>query len=321
MIIENLYGSIIKTYFKESSRVNILSGYGSGAFLQHVIEECPRLKIDLYLGMTQEGISKSSHDIFQDITRGNENINVYYQIEGAPNHMKIYSVFEDEILKKSFVGSANFTENGFVNNKEILLKSDIDFKEVFETQSINSLICTDIDIEKYVNIYRESLSDYEEVDKPQESVTSVGVGDERFNPGLSKLISMRNKASVKYYKEFDIEVVKSNDENWRFTGINTALYGGVPHITLGNTLYLKKVFPKGAEFTIVTEDDKEYKVRTSAKDRNALYFVDINIYEYFRNMLGLEEERPISSKDLKAIESNQMKFIRLDELRYYTEFY
>lgn len=321
MIIENLYENIIKAYFKENSRINILSGYGSGTFLQRVIEECPPLKIDLYLGMTHEGISKSSHDIFQNITRENEDINVHYQIEGSPNHMKIYSVFEDKALKKSFVGSANFTENGFVNNKEILLKSDIDFKEVFEAQSINSLICTDIDIEKYVNIYREPLTDYKEIEKPQERITFASTGDESFNPGFRKLISMRNKASVKYFKEFDIEVVKSNDENWEFTGINTALYGGVPHITLGNTLYLKKVFPKGAEFTLVTEDDKEYKVRTSAKYRNALYFVDINIYEYFRDKLGLEEKRPISSQDLKAIESNQMKFIRLDELRYYTEFY
>src|SRR5699024_1693769 len=265
-----------ETYFKKSDRVTILSGYGSGSFLKKVLKDCPESKIDLYLGMTHEGVSKSSHYTFQHLTKKNPNINVYYQIKGTPNHMKIYSIFNLDDQRISFTGSANFTENGFEYNREILVEGNLDFNEVFDAQHIDSLICTDIDIEKYVNIYSAVIEDPESSEKNEKDESSFVTGIKIYNPKSTKLISMRNKASHKYFKEFDIEVVKSNDKNWEFTGINSGLYGGIPHLTIGNTLYLKRVFPRDTEFSLITNEDKEYKVKASVEDRDALHFIDEN---------------------------------------------
>lgn len=321
MIIDNLYENIIKTCFKKSNRITILSGYGSGKFLKKVLKDCPELKLDLYLGMTHEGVSTSSHHTFQHLTKTNPYINVYYQIKGTPNHMKIYSIYNLDEQMVSFAGSANFTENGFEYNKEILVEGNLDFKEIFDAQHINSLICTDRDIEKYVNIYNAVIEDSDDSETNRKYESSFVSGSKIYNPKSNKLISMRNKASHKYFKEFDIEVVKSNDKNWEFTGINSGLYGGTPHLDIGNTLYLKQVFPRDTDFSLITDEDKEYKVRASANDRDALYFIDEDIYDFFRKKLGWKQIRPISYKDLRAIGSNQIKFIRLDKLKYYIEFY
>lgn len=321
MFIDNLYENIITADFKKSDRITILSGYASGSFLKKVLKAYPDLKIDLYLGMTHEGVSISSHQIFQDLTENNLNINVYYQINGPPNHMKIYSLFNLNEQRKSFVGSANFTENGFEYNKEILVEGNLDFTEVFDIQRINSLICTDMDIEKYVNIYSAVIEELICGDSEVKGKDSSVSDSEKYNPKSNKLISMRNKANHKYYKEFEIEIVKSNDKNWEFTGINNGLYGGKPHITIGNTLYRDRVFPRDTEFSLITGEDKEHKVRVSAKNRDALYFVDEDIYEYFRKKLGWKQKKPISHGDLEAVYSNHVKFIRLDKLKYFIEFY
>lgn len=322
MFIDNLYENIIEKDFKDYHTIKILSGYGSGLFLEKVIRECPELKIDLYLGMTKEGVATNSHQTFQELTKNNPNINVYYQIKGRPNHMKIYSLFKNKKKSKSFVGSANFTENGFEYNKEILVEGNLDFTEIFDTQQINSLICTHSDIEKYVSINSAVIE--EPVPCEEEANTKgrlVATENNSYHSKNRKLISMRNKANYKYYKEFEIEVVKSNDKNWEFTGINNGLYGGVPHITIGNTLYLKKVFPRENDFLLITDEEKEYKVRVSAKKRDALYFKDIDIYEHFRSKLRWEQKKAISHDDLKAIGCNKIKFIRLDKFKYYIDFY
>ena len=321
MFINNLYENIIKVDFKDCHTINILSGYASGVFLEKVITECPNLKIELYLGMTKEGLLTGNHKIFQDLTKNNPNINVYYQIKGPPNHMKIYSLFKNGKQIKSFVGSANFTENGFEHNKEILVESNLDFLDIFDVQKINSLICTHSDIEKYVSINNAVIEDPLLGEEEAETKEPFNTENNKYNLKNDKLISVKNKANYKYYKEFEIEVVKSNDKNWEFTGINNGLYDGTPHITIGNTLYLKKVFPRDDDFLLITDEGKEYKVRVSAENRDALYFIDIDIYEYFRNKLNWEQKKPIRHEDLEEVGYNKMKFIRLDKFKYYIDFY
>lgn len=311
MIITNLYQNIIEKEFKSNDSIGIISGYASGSFLSKVLSSCPKRNIELYIGMSQEGISNSNHKIFRNITRENPNVNVYYQIRGNKNHMKIYCLSSKGLFNKSFVGSANFTENGFRLNKEVLIESKYSFNEVFEDQKQNSLLCTDDNIEKYINIYIEDIDYNDEAEDIEDDFTAKE----------NRLIAARNRANYKYFKEFEIEIIKSNDRNWASTGINSSIYNEEPHILIGTKLFYENALPRDTELIMETHLGEELKFNVSSRYRDSLFFVDIDIYEYLRDKVGLTTRKPISRSDLQKKSCNEIKFIRLDELRYYIEFY
>lgn len=314
MIITNLYQNVIEKEFKSNDSIDIISGYASGDFLKKVLSSCPGINIELYLGMSQEGISYSNHKIFREISRGYPNVNVYYQIRGNKNHMKIYCLSNKGVFNKSFVGSANFTDNGFGLNKEILIVSKYSFNVVFEDQKKNSLLCTDDNIEKYINIYTDDIDYNDEANKEE-------CREDVFRAKENRLIAARNRAHYKYFKEFEIEIIKSNDRNWSSTGINSSLYNEESHILIGTKLFYENALPRDTELMMETHLGEELKFTVSSRYRDALFFVDIDIYEYLRDKAGLTTRKPISRSDLQKKNCNNIKFIRLDELRYYIEFY
>lgn len=312
---------MIDRQFRESDHVTILSGYSSGSFLNKVLNDSPLLKMDLYLGMTQEGISKSSHEIFKKITAKNPNINVYYQVLGRPNHMKIYSLFRNGIQFKAYVGSANFTENGFEYNKEILIESDMSFDDIFDEQKQNSLICTDANIDKCVNIYDTAIEDVNIDHEISGNTQLSGHSKKTYHRRQDRLISLRNKINHKYFNEFELEVINYNDKNWATTGINSGFHGQEPHLPIGTKLFMERVFPNDTEFTIETVEGRLYKVSSSQENRNSLFFVDMNIYDYFKKRIGLQGRRPISRHDLDEANCSLIRFTRMDEYKYFAEFY
>src|SRR5699024_9049402 len=118
---EDLYNNVLKSNLNRYSKLKILSGYASSSLLEHIINEYPNLWIELNIGMAREGITKNEHAKFKKLS--SNYVKVYYNTSNKYNHMKIYE-FTNTEEKVYYTGSANFSDNGFIENEEILVQVD-----------------------------------------------------------------------------------------------------------------------------------------------------------------------------------------------------
>ena len=171
MIYNNeLYLNVLKENCKIYDKLSIISGYASASFLERIIEEFPDLKIELFIGMSQEGVLKANHKQYLRIMSINKNVNIYYQYKAALTHIKAY-VFSNYEETKSFVGSANFTENGFIFNNELLCETNESLNELFNDQKEKSKLCNDNSINEYLqfvdnrNLREDIFNDIDSIKK------------------------------------------------------------------------------------------------------------------------------------------------------------
>lgn len=320
VIHNNLYNLVIYRNAKRFNKLRIISGYSSSSFLKRVVKDFPELEIELYIGMMLEGISIENHQQYQNIVNNNERVNVYYQVVGIPNHMKLYEFINTYDEKKIFIGSANFSENGFMNQKEILGEVNSNVDELFSKQSSNSLLCTDKNIEEYITIIQDNDNNYIYKNKIKDRI------DYKNKPKLmSRVDFLRRFRSIKnsYLDEFDFRIVqpKDVDVNWNQTGINSRGMYSNPVLKQTNTsIEFQDLFPVNNEFKIYTDDSFVFTAKLGGNFNREIHFLDINIYQYFKNRINLKENRPISFDDLKNHDSSRAYFTRLNENEYFVEF-
>ena len=90
------------------------------------------MNINLYIGMSQEGIITENHNKYIQIMNKHDRVNVYYQVIGELTHIKLYSFSKEEVFK-NFMGSVNFTENGFIYNNELLCEFNDSINKLLKT--------------------------------------------------------------------------------------------------------------------------------------------------------------------------------------------
>lgn len=320
LFIDNLYDNIFKKYAVDYEEINIITGYASGTFLTSVMDDFKNLKINLYIGMYNEGISKRSHSIYKEITN-NTPSNVFYQIKNKPTHMKVYQL-KNKSNSLCFLGSANFSENGFHHNNEILALVGNVQDSLFYNQLQNSIICTAENIEDYINIIDDVVvfteSEIDEITIANDSKGIYGVGDGGLKNNISLLINrLYTRKNLLFYNKFSISVVLSeeSDVSWYYRGIND----NFPYIKQNNQIRFAEVFPENLTFKIYAPD-YIFDCRLGGKYNSNLYFLNINIYEYFARKLNIVEKTPINAYELDKLGVNKLYFERVNELEYTLKF-
>lgn len=344
-LYENIFGKIANNY----THLRIISGYASASFLSRVINDFPHLKIELFLGMTLHGVSKNNHLEFQSLIKRYENINVFYQIKGKPNHMKILE-FSTKTSNKIFIGSANFSENGFFNHKEVLTEIDFLPESLFIDQVNDSLICNDKSINDFIKFYDEDTNDLSLVNDKIDSAASLVEVDEcevsnelenenvlqqnattisskiKGNVGKRKSIKswslLRGRIDYEYYLSFEVTVIlqRNNNPRWANKGINAWVDGRNPVLVQTPKLLFAKVFPCNEKFSIYTDDNKLFNAKLTGKFNGELEVLNFNLYDYIRERIGLVEKRPISYDDLVSNGYATMYFTRINHNEYKMSF-
>lgn len=321
----DLYTNIFRENTDRYNNIRIITGYSSSTFLEKVMSDFPKLNIELYIGMVFEGISEENHKQYQAIMQANNNVQIYYQVSSMPNHMKLYEFYND-IDSLIFIGSANFSENGYFNQKEIMGQAIFNANELFEEQKHNSLLCIDKNIDKYINLFEE----------PNKEITYTFEEDDdeliKDNPQMKK---ERKRVTInhflKRYKkdksiigtEFNFIIVHSSviDINWDRSGINNWVLKREASIKQTTTkVEFKELFPLDSEFKIYTDDDYTFTAKIGGDFDREIYFKDVDIYNYFKLRIGLKEDRPISYEDLKEYNLSSAFFTRISEKEYFVEF-
>src|SRR5688572_29826878 len=123
-------------YGRGFRKLRILSGYASSAFLYHILDTYPDIEIELIIGMSRkDGIKLWDHERYQQIVNENPQISISYKTSLPPVHTKIYHWYKEGLFQDSmtFVGSANFSWNGFRDQGELLVEANHpNVEEVFD---------------------------------------------------------------------------------------------------------------------------------------------------------------------------------------------
>ncbi|MEB8068153.1 restriction endonuclease PLD domain-containing protein [Mammaliicoccus fleurettii] len=321
--IDNLYGNIISENFK-SDKLKTITGYASAPFLKKVIEEIPDLIIEIYIGMSQQGISINNHKEFCNLMNKHENLKIYYQIKGKNNHMKLYE-FSKKSTRKTIIGSANFTENGFFNNQEIMVEAEFDTNDIFKRQKELSLLCTTPNIDKFIDFYNEDSNDVNvegETQRDNNSSLSNISTIQKEQEYISTFKKLKTNPNPHYYRKFKIEIVLNKHQNptWSEKGINAWINNRQPYLQSSQKVFFEKYFPNDEIFYIYTDDGIKFKCKLGGKFNSEIHFVNSNIYEYVKRRINLTVNRPISRDDLINYGNTAFNFTRVNETKYLLEF-
>lgn len=317
--LKDLYKNIIQKN-KNYEKLRILTGYASASFLKKVINEYHNLKLELYIGMSQQGISLNNHKEFCDIMSKYDNIEIYYQVKDRNNHMKMI-VFSNDLSEKVIVGSANFTENGFISNQEIMVESVIETSKIFKKQKDISLLCNSKNINEFIEFYTDDSFEFEN-STYIESEPSESEPSEEEQKNIETFKKLKMTPNPLYFENFKVELVLDKEHNptWSEKGINAWVKNKNPYLQSPQKVYFQKYFPNEDEFIIYTDDGRKFLGRLSGKFKSEIHFNDDNIYSYIKNRIGLKEDRPISRDDLIKYGCTTFYFTRVEEYIYIVEF-
>lgn len=318
MVIYNkdLYTNVLKKHCTNFETLNIISGYASASFLKRVIDSYPHLNINIYIGMSQEGIITDNHNKYIQIMNRNDRIKVYYQVNGELTHIKLYS-FSKEGTNKNFMGSANFTENGFIYNNELLSEINDDTNSFFEKQLENSMLCNSSNISKYINFVDNKLQNedsYNEIDQIRNKI-------EYFNREHSISKYLNTDMTDKYIK-LPIVIPKKASAIWETSGINAKFGNKDSHLVMSNynSSKLKEFFNPEKVSYIYDFENTNILCELKGTFNRELHFVDIDIYDYFRKLIGLKENTPITHEHLEYFGYEYFTFKKTEENKYLLTF-
>lgn len=323
---KNLYENIFSEQTRGYRRLRVVSGYASSDYLSRIISEFPNLEIELFIGMTFQGVSNSDHSGFKSVMQKNDNVKVYYQVLGIPNHMKIYE-FSSVTDKKIFIGSANFSENGFFKHKEILAEVLYLPEILFVEQQRNSLLCTDPKIDRYIDFYENEYEEFGDMEE-EKHIKADATRSENKHSATKKRERARHKWELlrqnidpQYHRSFDITIMlpPENNPRWDDRGINSWVNNKTPVIEQTPRLSFSLVFPR-EEFIIYTDDNQVLKAKLTGRFNGNLDILNVNLYDYIRGRIGLLEKRPISYQDLVLSGYTTLYLTRVNNNEYIMSF-
>lgn len=313
---ENLYSEIIEKSFTKYEILNVISGYASPSFLVRIINDFPNKKINLYIGMTHQGIPY--HDFFEflNLCSKYSNINIFYQIKGSPTHMKVLE-FSSTSDRKTFVGSANFSEAGFLNHREVMAQVKYDIQGKVKEQNALSLHCMNENILNYISLIDKEL-DYE-FEKLERFEHEIGERENRFKEIHECVKSFNRKHNINLDGEksgslvyLSLPIILNNENNgsWKELGVNTQIGGYINNSNLQRKKMVE-FFKRNHSFTVKTLHNK----KTSAELRGAfgkeLYFYDFDLNEYIHLLMGKPKNIIITNKDLKEFGYDSLFFKKI----------
>ena len=141
LIFNHIFESVFLKNVGQIKKIRILTGYTSGKFLKFFVDEFPNIPIEVYIGMSQLGIKKGDHEVYQMLSQAS-NFYLYYQIVGNNTHIKLFEIeYYDHI--ETYVGSANFSASGMFEQNEVMTFVDSNNDSLFLDQFKRSIEVSD----------------------------------------------------------------------------------------------------------------------------------------------------------------------------------
>jgi len=303
-----------------SNKLYIVSGYATAAMafrhLSELRDITSDISIDLIVGMAPtDGVSYSNHEAFKKLVNEDFNgiLNCSYVCRKPPVHSKLYIWEQDGDLTHAFIGSANYTQNAFIANKNREICAECDpFKafDYFKSLIDDTFYCNHNDIENEVLIYKDRNRPYR-----REPITPSDIIDNDFE------IDESNTEHV------CISLLDPEGNLPTRSGLNWGQREGrepnQAYIRVPAKIAKTDFFPpRTVHFTLHTDDGKILICSRAQDGDKAIHTPHNNslIGEYFRNRLGVANGQMVRLEDLIEYGRTDVNFYKLDDETYYMDF-
>lgn len=303
MLVRDLFQKVLIEPAKEgASQLLIVSGYATASMvdrhlrcLDEVIDA--ELNIRLIYGMASvDGVSRTDDFMFREL-ESNSTFGCFYFAESYPVHSKVYVWLSDNEPYRAYVGSANYTQGGFLSEydfREVMAEVDPHKAlEYYNTILQDSLEIRHDDIYKRVRILNPVYqSAQEKVDYVDLSFLSRGIVPERSGLNWGQRPEAKRRPNEAY-------------------------------IPVPQTVAQSRFFPKRAvQFTVLTDDNFSF-IGTVAQDNDkAIHSTEDNeiIGKYFRKRLEVESGERVVKEDLDRYGRTDVRFWKIDDETFYLDF-
>jgi hypothetical protein len=182
MIYSELYNEVlIKPSQEGADTLKIISGYATSAMASDHLEDLHqkhlKVHISLLVGMCpSDGLSLSNHRGFQSIVNSEmdsfkNRFSCSYIYKAPSVHSKLYVWYKGKEFFKAFIGSANYTQNAFYHQRELIAEINDDnipeYRQLLEEESIFCNLSeadTLIRVHNDGNYYRQHLHEDKKID-------------------------------------------------------------------------------------------------------------------------------------------------------------
>jgi hypothetical protein len=301
--------------------LKIISGYATPEMalnhLEDLYERKLKAHISIIVGMCpRDGLSLSNHNGFQSIVSSQADAfkNCFlcsYIYKAPPIHSKLYIWYKNDQLFKAFIGSANYSQNAFYRQRELMAEiHDDNINDYLLEIEKDSIFCNLPEAETLITVHNDSNYYRQHIHEDKKSdATEVNTSIEHVRVPLysTKTGEVQNHAGLNW----------GHRDNYK-RELNQA------YIQLPPNVYRSDFFPPAPQcFNVVTDDNKSFLCRRAEKsiEGQTLHTPQNNSYlgEYFRNRLGLANGVFVTKQDLERYGRTDVVFYKIGD-EYYMDF-
>lgn len=302
MIHQNLFEEILVSPASGGAdELLIVSGYASGSMAYRHLATLEIAGADirtrLIVGMASEGIMLADHDMFRRLETESP-FECHYRIASPPVHSKVYVWMRGDAPFRAFIGSANYTEQGFLSSRQENAMDETDPQAAhgyFMDTLRGAMEISHDDIEDNVILRRDEPSSRDSDDEIRVSLLS--------RDGVVPLRSGLNWGQ---------RPEQRRDPNEAY-------------IQLGAEIGRSDFFPPNPEhFTVMTDDGLSFiAVRAQKSDAgDAIETPEGNhiLGAYMRARIGVRSGAPVTKSDLENYGRTDVTFYKIEDDTYYMDF-
>lgn len=302
MITENLYRSVLIEPAEEGATdLLVVSGYATASMAhRHLTDPIIKqrgIKVQLVYGMASvDGVSLVDDAMFAEL-ENNRLFSCYYNVEYPAIHSKVYLWMADDQPVKAFVGSANYTQRGFLGGGQ-------QEEAMSEEDPGEALAYFNAKLARAMEIGHDEIEDYVTFFSPDR-------GDKDYADCVNlSLLTRRNDVGQRSGLNWGQRPEENRNPNQAYLRIpsDIARIGFFP--------------PRAIRFTVLTDDGFTFVAVTAQDGDKAIHTPDGNqiLGEYFRRRLNIQLGDPVNLGHLQNYGRTDVRFCKLDEETFFMDF-
>lgn len=322
---DDLFETVLHRYLEMGAdEVRIVSGYASPEMCTRLLLAARRLRgrvlIRLVVGMVGfEGVTAETHAAFLDLQskppQDSGQLDVRYVAHGLSVHSKLLIWLRRNRPLDAWMGSANFTQNGFGvgyrgrKHREIMTPTDVGAAlAYFDAVEDVSIEIAHPELGRAVEIRQPLLADLRRGRTSAAILRSISAGSEsvtlplvalRDSPGTA-----RGQVHARSGLNWGQRPEHRRDPNQAYIPIPAEVRRAVDFFP-----------PRAVVFRVVTTDDQLLLMAVAQDDGKALHTTQDNglLGEYFRRRLDVPDGARVDVADLNRFGSRFVTFYRVDD--------
>lgn len=301
LIVNELYDNIIRVNASDFPNLRVITGYSSRDFVKKIITEFPELKIELYIGMALQGISEKDHVFYQKATKSGKAV-VRYVVKKPMIHQKVLEFYDDDDDRCGYIGSANFSDGGFCNQREVMAMVDNSLDYLFDCADASSFLCIDSEIDKIVPIVDDETfqndesasNDFQNYSGLKAKPFSGYKESENISEDgnhYSKSLESDIELSIAKGQYIDVPVFFNNRSFFSVSGCDSSL-------SLDGIKEYSKIVPGHSEFEVEIRNGRTILADTNNSFGKYILFHDFNIRNYIAELLEIDSDVAFNKKNM-----------------------